>query len=1095
MAGLSARPGVLRASSDNRVGSTVVETALGMPLREDVIAETLGSGPVTHPFRPRPSNRSPIAFAAAVVAFAALVVLPAGSFAGVDRSPVAPDAAGPQAAPAAFAAPFVPTVPLSPAYNWPELHDTPLLDGYAANTTLSATNASQLGVAWSTNLYGSALDSPAVAYDPSLKETLAYVGTELGDVVAVNLANGRIIWSIWTGSPIRSSPLVYNGSVYIGTFVNPEILRLNATTGATQARAISPGQLEATPTVATPPGGVPTLYFPTLDSGSLSGPLLALNAANLSTEWAFTGYNQTAGSWDSTSYAVSANGTPMVVFGTDNPDSSIYDVNARTGQLLWRFQCLEPADGDWDVASGVTISLPGVNGFAQGVAYAINKLSYLYALDLNNGTLIWEVNFDALAGHTGGVARSTAALDGTNLVFGYAVGLLDLNASTGALIWDYKDSSSTESLASPAIAGATGHAVVVTGDIAGFFDVVSLATGKPLYSYQTGGYVTGSPAVSDGNVLVASSNGFLYDFAVGGGNDAVLPGASVRAPIEGAILPNPNGSLSIRGTANDSKGVASVEVAIQSGGATGPWWDGTTATWSPGPINNRAVLGTTGARSTSWSVVLPVPRSGGTYEVFANALSTSGQTGLSGSTVNFAVSVIKTGPNLEASASFVAPGGQLTVTGGGFGASASVRLTLGSVTLATLTAHKNGSLPSTKLTVPTNFSFGPAALTGTGPGTNLTSSVTVTVANSWDQLGEGPGHVGYEANDLVYNYLIFPGGNNWERLAWHFEPGGAFDAPPAVVQGVAYVASTSGQLFAVDIHNGGLLWTFTLASGAPIDGSPAVDVARGLVFVGANDGTLDAVDVSNGSLAWADSVGGNVSAPIFANGETYVTSSLGTVEAIAESSGLVTWTDTLTSGITAAAGLNGTADLLVVGESNGNVVGLNSSSGATRWTYAMGGAVTAAPTVSGPSVFVGSSNDKVVALSQSKGAPLWTFQTTGAVQDTGSLSSNRTGGGLTLFIGSNAGILYGITASTGKSHLNVTLGSAIVGVSTANGIAVIETANGKISATRTFVSQLDWTYVTGAGLLGSPVLQDGGIYVAAEDGSLYAFTSEGQAPV
>ena len=1043
-----------------------------------------------------PASRHPLGtlgLSAAALAVALLMFLPSGGLARGAGGSASPESATPDRA-LDSAVHLLTTVPQSSAYDWPELHQTPLLNGYAANTTLSTANASKLGVAWSTNLYGSALDSPVVAYDPFLKETLAYVGTELGDMIGINVANGRIVWAIWTGSPILSSPLVYDGSVYIGTFVNPEIFRLNASTGTTQARVIGPDPLEATPTVATPPGGVPTLFLGTVDSSSGSAPFLALNAMNLSTEWSFTGYNQTAGSWDSASYAVSASGTGIVMFGTDNPDSSVYALNARTGKLLWRFQCLEPNNGDWDVAAGVTISAPGTNGFSQGVAYAINKLSYVYALDLNNGTLLWKVNFDTLVGHTGGVSRSTPALEGYNLVFGDPIGIVDLNATTGKLVWSYTDSTSTESLASPAIAGAGSRSVVITADIGGFADVLSLSTGKVLYTYPGGGYFTGSPAVSDGNILLACSNGFLYDFDVGGGNDILLPQTAITSPTAGSLLANPNGSLTITGTANDTRGVAAVEVAVQSGGMTGRWWDAATGSWSPGPIDNPATLASPRKLASTWTLSLPVPKAGGTYQTFANAVSILGQTGLAGADVGFAVAYITTGPYVHASTEYIAPGGKLTVSGGGFGPSAKVTLTLGSQTLSTITAHANGSLPSTTLTVPATFSFGPAALTASGPNANLTSSVEVIIANTWDQLGAGPGHVGDEPNDLVYNYLIFPGGNNWEKLAWHFEPGAIFNSSPAVVQGVAYVGDTSGQLYAVDIRNGGLVWTFTLPSGAALNGSPAVDTTLGLLFVGAGDGTLDAVYTSNGTLAWSDRVGGNVSAPIFADGIVFVTSSRGTVEAATESTGHLVWTDNLTTTLTAAPGLNASDHLLVVAGTNGNVVGINSTSGTSRWTFSTGGAVTAAPIVSGSRVYVGSSNDRVVALSQSKGVLDWSFKTNGHVDDTGSLSDNRTHGVLTLFIGSNGGYLYGLDASTGTLRLNVTVGSPIISVSTANGIVILETSNGKISATRSWVSQLDWTYRTGAALTTTPVLEDGAIYVAAEDGNLYAFTSQGQPP-
>src|SRR5579863_2389679 len=82
----------------------------------------------------------------------------------------------------------------SAAFDWPELHQGTLLDGYAANSTISATNAGGLGVAWATDLYGAALDSPVVAYDATLGESLAYVGTEQGYFLAIDIDDGHIVW-------------------------------------------------------------------------------------------------------------------------------------------------------------------------------------------------------------------------------------------------------------------------------------------------------------------------------------------------------------------------------------------------------------------------------------------------------------------------------------------------------------------------------------------------------------------------------------------------------------------------------------------------------------------------------------------------------------------------------------------------------------------------------------------------------------------------------------------------------------------------------------------------------------------------------------
>jgi outer membrane protein assembly factor BamB len=1024
---------------------------------------------------------------AAVFGIVALFLIPSTALGGSVPTAAKPfgDSVG-GLAPAVTA--FHTTVVKSSADDWPELHQTPLLQGYVPGSPLSAPNASKLGVAWATDLYGAALDSPVVAYNPTLGETLAYVGTETGNVLAINLANGQIVWGAWVGSPIRSSLLENDGALYVATFTTDTVFKFNDTTGGVDCSLINSNPFEATPTFATPPGGVPTLFLGGLDTGPTSAAFFAMNASNCAVEWRFTGYNQTAGSWSSASYAVTKSGVPLVLFGTDNPDSSVYALNALTGKEVWRFQCYNPGTADFDVAAGTTISPPGKNGFTQGVAYAVNKAGRAYALDLNNGTLIWETNFDALAGITG-VARSTPALDGTSLVFGFAKGLYNLDAITGAATWEYVDPSSTESIAAPAIAGDHGNGIAVTGDVAGTFDVVAMVGGAQLYTYQTGGYFTGSPALSGGNIVISSADGFLYDFSVGGGNDAVLPSATVTSPAQAGMLPNPNGNQTVSGSATDPKGVAEVEVAVQSSGTGGPWWDASTGTWSSGPVDNLAALVSPGATSTAWSLPFPVPRSGGTYEVTAYAVSTSGQSGASPSSVEFSVNYSTSGPYLHVSTTYIAPGSDFTVTGGGFGASENVRLQIYGKTVKTVKTKSSGVLPSTEIVLSATAAFGQTSVTAHGETSGKSTSAPIVVANNWSQLGDGPGHVGFEANDPVLNLLIFPGGDQWVTLAWHFDAGVPINASPVILDGVAYVADTAGQLFAVDTHNGGLLWTFTLASGAAINGTPALDSGLGLAVVGSADGTVDAVYLSNGTLDWSHTVGGNVSAPTLDSGILYVTSTSHVVEALAESNGAVIWKHTLSSSVLASPTLNASAHLLVVGESNGDVLGLNASTGATRWTYVTGGAVTASAMVTGGIVYVGSNDHSYYAINQSTGSLHWSFLTRGAVQDTGTLDNQ----GL-LYIGSDDGTLYVLRANTGKQDFNFSIGSPIVGVSTAKGVAVYETAGGTIGAEKTFVNGGGWRYKTGAGLGTAPVLLDGAVYVCAEDGSLYAFTATGQPP-
>jgi len=1052
---------------------------------------------------PRTLHRS-VAILPVVLVLAALMIIPTAAFGGSAGAALDTGSSAARASPAPLSGSstrFAPTVPLSAAYNWPEYHLNPQLLGYEPNSSISTSNASKLGVAWSTYLYGSALDSPSVAYDPTLRETLAYIGTEAGDFMGVNIANGQIVWSDWFGSIIRTSSLVWNGSVYVATFTNPEVLRLNASTGAVQARVVSPDPIEGTPTLATPPGGVPTLYIPTLDVVTSPAPFLALNAVTLSTEWSFEDYNTSSGSWAPASYGVTASGVPLVIFGSDNPDSSVYAVNALTGQRVWWFQTDNPltvGGGDWDVASGPLISAPGVNGFAQGMVYAINKYSRVYALDLNNGTLVYEFNFREYDKVSGGVSRSTASLVGEDIVFGYQYGLISYNVVSRAQVWDYKDPTSTESIASPAVLGPSGKQVVVTDDVAGYVDVVSLAKGTQLYTYHAGGYFTSAPAVFDGNIITASSNGFLYDFAVGGGNEAVLPTTTISHPLQNANLTNPDGDIVIRGNATDPVAVSTVEVAIQQDGYGGKWWDAATGSWSPGPVNNAATLNSTGAMSTGWSIRVPVPGAGATYQVYANAVSSTGPTDQVGADVTFAVSYNVKGPHLEASPTFVSPGGSVTIKGGGFGKSQKVTVTFQGAVLKTLTTQKNGGLAPATIVIPTNASFGLSSFTVTSEKNRSdSSSAAVTVANSWDQLGYSPGHDGYEPRDGVLNLLVFPGSNTWVSVAWKFIGGAPLNASPAIVDDVAYVADTVGDLFAVDTHNGGLLWTTTLSSGAAVEGSPAVDASLGLVFIGANDGNLYAFFTSNGTLAWSADLGGHVSAPAVSGGVIYVTSTTGKVFAVNESTGARLWTSSFASSIVAAPSYNASTEMVVVTTSSGDVVALNAVSGTILWTYGTGAAVNDSAVVANGEVYVGSDDGYEYAINATSGVLFWSFDAGAAIETTAAIIYDHTTRPFTVVVGDEAGELYNLKGLTGTVLFKNNGGSAIVGVGAVAGIELFETAKGKIGSVRAYVSTNAnfWHYQTSAGLSSSPVVVDGTIYLAAQDGYLYAFNSNGVPPV
>jgi polyvinyl alcohol dehydrogenase (cytochrome) len=101
-------------------------------------------------------------------------------------------------------------------------------------------------------------------------------------------------------------------------------------------------------------------------------------------------------------------------------------------------------------------------------------------------------------------------------------------------------------------------------------------------------------------------------------------------------------------------------------------------------------------------------------------------------------------------------------------------------------------------------------------------------------------------------------------VRWFFSTGsgtGAVSASPSVVDGVAYVGSWNGNMYALDAFSGQPLWTFNINDPNPGDrnGFPGIQssaaVSGGMVYFGGADGNVYALDAQTGTLVWKTSLG------------------------------------------------------------------------------------------------------------------------------------------------------------------------------------------------------------------------------------------------
>jgi len=212
------------------------------------------------------------------------------------------------------------------------------------------------------------------------------------------------------------------------------------------------------------------------------------------------------------------------------------------------------------------------------------------------------------------------------------------------------------------------------------------------------------------------------------------------------------------------------------------------------------------------------------------------------------------------------------VSGSGFAANEAVDIYLASTDQVLVVTNSAGAFSYPGLVIPASAQPGPVWVSAVGRRSGLAAQAPFTVRTNWVQLGFGA--QGRRFNP--YENTLSEGNVASIGLDWSYAaPGGAHDhASPAVVNGVVYIGSGDGSVYALNATTGAPRWSY--ATGSSVVSSPAV--ANGVVYIGSNDGKLYALSASYGSLMWSSFTGAPVSSsPAVANGSVFVGANDGTI--------------------------------------------------------------------------------------------------------------------------------------------------------------------------------------------------------------------------
>ncbi|MCW4019107.1 MAG: PQQ-binding-like beta-propeller repeat protein [Candidatus Bathyarchaeota archaeon] len=104
-------------------------------------------------------------------------------------------------------------------------------------------------------------------------------------------------------------------------------------------------------------------------------------------------------------------------------------------------------------------------------------------------------------------------------------------------------------------------------------------------------------------------------------------------------------------------------------------------------------------------------------------------------------------------------------------------------------------------------------------------------------------------------------------LKWSVQTDGALVSSPTLVNGVAYIGSWDGNIYAFNANSGAKIWNYSIGK---IGFSSTVAVVNGKLYTGPDDGNVYCLDATTGTKLWQASATVGTGSPIVSGGKVYV---------------------------------------------------------------------------------------------------------------------------------------------------------------------------------------------------------------------------------
>lgn len=331
-----------------------------------------------------------------------------------------------------------------------------------------------------------------------------------------------------------------------------------------------------------------------------------------------------------------------------------------------------------------------------------------------------------------------------------------------------------------------------------------------------------------------------------------------------------------------------------------------------------------------------------------------------------------------------------------------------------------------------------------------------------------------------------PGPSRFGGVRWSFKTDGPIVASPAIAEGMVYIASLDGYMYAIDQETGKEKWKFK--SRMPIASSPAV--AGGMLYFVSSTGALAAIDVATGQPKWvfateyerkfeAKNLHGYPSAaqtipdawdlftssPAVVNGKVYFGSGDGNIYAVDAQTGVAIWKFPTRDVVhSSPAVVNG---VVYIGGWDSYLYAIDSETGEAKWSFKAGEdniihnqvGFQSSPAVVDGTVYIGCRDAHVYALDAATGRKKWDYPTSKSwVIGTPAVRDGR------VYVGtSDSARFMALDAKTGRLVFNFDAKAYMFSsAALAGDLAYVGNHNGKLYAINLKTGKPAWEFQTEA---------------------------------